>query len=57
LPEGRPNLSIKTAPVIGWLARMIDLKDPESFVRAAAMIKAERPEAKFIMYGDGFLRV
>ena len=44
------------APVIGTVGRLSDQKDPMTFVRSAAAIAAEIPEARFVMVGHGPLR-
>jgi len=43
-------------PVIGTVGRLSDQKDPTTFVRAAAAVAAEIPEARFVMVGHGPLR-
>lgn len=44
------------APVVGMVARLVPDKDPLTFVRAAAQIRAQIPEARFLLVGDGPLR-
>jgi glycosyltransferase involved in cell wall biosynthesis len=44
------------APVVGMVARLVPDKDPLTFVRAAAQVWAEIPEARFLLVGDGPLR-
>jgi glycosyltransferase involved in cell wall biosynthesis len=44
------------APVVGTVGRLSEQKDPLTFVRAAARIAAQLPEARFVMVGDGPLR-
>eukprot|EP00698_Gefionella_okellyi_P002934 TRINITY_DN12779_c0_g1_i1.p1 TRINITY_DN12779_c0_g1~~TRINITY_DN12779_c0_g1_i1.p1 ORF type:complete len:734 (+),score=166.79 TRINITY_DN12779_c0_g1_i1:98-2299(+) len=53
LPQGRPNPTFQSAPVVGWLARMVHIKNPKIFVEAAAHIHKKRPDVKFVMYGEG----
>lgn len=48
LPDG--------APVIGSIGRVEERKGPLPFVRAAAMILREVPQARFLWIGDGPLR-
>jgi glycosyltransferase involved in cell wall biosynthesis len=43
-------------PVIGTVGRLSSQKDPMTFVRTAAAVVAEVPEARFVMVGDGPLR-
>lgn len=43
-------------PVVGWIARFERQKAPFDFVDAAAQVAAERPEAQFVMAGEGALR-
>ncbi|HSD85428.1 MAG TPA: glycosyltransferase, partial [Anaerolineae bacterium] len=43
-------------PIIGAAGRMVPQKDPLTFVRAAAHLKAVLPEAIFVWCGDGELR-
>jgi glycosyltransferase involved in cell wall biosynthesis len=44
------------APVIGTVGRLSEQKDPMTFVRSAAAVIAEIPEARFVMVGHGPLR-
>ncbi len=44
------------APVIGTVTRLSVQKAPLDFVRAAARVAATRPDAWFVMVGDGDLR-
>jgi glycosyltransferase involved in cell wall biosynthesis len=43
-------------PVIGKVARLYHQKGHDLFLRAAARIAAEHPEALFLLVGDGILR-
>lgn len=43
-------------PVIGKVARLYHQKGHDLFLRAAARIAAEHPEAVFLLVGDGILR-
>lgn len=38
---------------IGWAGRFVNIKDPASFLNAAALVAAESPEARFVMIGAG----
>lgn len=48
IPEGRP--------VIGTVARLFPLKGYEQFIPAAIKIAAMRPDAHFLIVGDGVMR-
>lgn len=41
------------APLIGTVGRVAAQKAPEIFVRACALVAAHRPDANFVMIGDG----
>ncbi len=41
------------APLIGLVARFHPMKDHLTFIRAADLIQSERPEAHFLLCGDG----
>ena len=45
------------APLIGWLGRLDPKKRVEDFIAAAALVLAERPDARFVVIGgpDAFL--
>lgn len=45
------------APVIGWVGRLDRKKRVEDFIRAAALVKAQRPDARFVVVGgpDAFM--
>jgi polysaccharide biosynthesis protein PelF len=45
------------APLIGWLGRLDPKKRVEDFIAAAALVRAERPDARFVVIGgpDAFL--
>jgi glycosyltransferase involved in cell wall biosynthesis len=47
-PEDRPA---GAAPVVVWAGRIDPIKDVETLLRAAAVVKAERPEVRFLLYG------
>jgi len=42
--------------VVGTVGRLSEQKDPGTWVRAAAAVARRRPEAHFVMVGDGSLR-
>lgn len=41
------------APLIGWVGRLVDIKDPATFVQAASIVSVDRPDARFVMIGAG----
>lgn len=43
------------APVVGTVGRIVPQKAPLDFVRAAALVAKERPDAVFVMVGDASL--
>lgn len=43
-------------PLIGLVGRMVPVKNIPLFLQAAALVRAERPEARFVLIGDGELR-
>ncbi len=52
--EFTPVESIRSAgarPTIVWLGRIDPLKDLETLIRAAARVRVEVPEARFVLYG------
>lgn len=44
------------APLIGLVGHLSADKDPETFVRASAQVHRARPDARFVIVGDGPLR-
>lgn len=48
VPEG--------APVIGNVAQLVDHKDHETLLRAAAIVRESQPDCRFVICGDGPLR-
>jgi len=42
--------------LVGWVGRMTSVKNPELFLRAAALTLKDFPEVRFVMVGDGELR-
>jgi glycosyltransferase involved in cell wall biosynthesis len=52
----RRELAIpETSPVIGTAFRFVDVKQPDTWLRAAAEIRHRVPDAHFVMYGSGLL--
>jgi glycosyltransferase involved in cell wall biosynthesis len=45
------------APLVGLVGRLAPIKDAGTFLRAAARLRALRPEARFSIVGDGESRV
>ncbi len=43
------------APLVGLLARLDPMKDHATFLRAAALLRARRPETRFVCVGGGSL--
>lgn len=43
-------------PVVGMVANLREVKSPETFVAAAARVAAARPDAQFVIAGEGPLR-
>lgn len=41
------------APLVGMVACLKSQKAPEDFVRAAALVSKQRPDARFLLVGDG----
>jgi glycosyltransferase involved in cell wall biosynthesis len=44
------------APLIGQIGRFDPQKDYHNFIRAAALLRATHPEARFVLCGDGLTR-
>jgi len=44
------------SPLVGTVGRLSEQKDPRTWLRAAALIARQRPDASFVMIGDGPLR-
>ena len=45
-----------TRPIVGLVARLMDVKNPLMFVEAAAIVRRDCPFAHFVAIGDGPLR-
>jgi glycosyltransferase involved in cell wall biosynthesis len=43
----------ESAPLVGLVGRLAPIKDAGTFLRAAAQVHAQRPEARFSIVGDG----
>src|SRR5207302_1604039 len=55
-PTVRAELGIsESSPLIGTVGRLDFQKSPVDFVRMAALVAQERPDARFVMVGDGTL--
>lgn len=56
LAEARDAFGIPAkAPIIGTAFRFADVKQPELWLETAALIHRQRPDAHFILFGDGEL--
>ncbi len=56
LPRGvlrRAAAIAEDAPLIGMVGRLVPIKDVPTFLRAACLVRAARPEARFVLVGDG----
>ncbi len=56
LPRGalRAEAGIpESSPLVGMVGRLVPIKDAPGFLRAAALVLAERPEVRFALVGDG----
>lgn len=51
-PEAIARLAAE-GPVVGFLGRLCDQKDPLAFLAAARLVARARPEARFLLLGDG----
>lgn len=57
IKKKKEELGIKTgSPIVGMVACFKPQKAPEDFLRTAALVKKDFPEAKFLLVGDGVLR-
>ncbi len=55
-PSVRDELGIPAgAPLVGTVGRIVAQKCPLDFVRMCALVRAERPDAHFVMVGDATL--
>ena len=55
-PAVRADLGLdEDSPVVGTVGRIVAQKCPLDFVRMCALIRAERPEVRFVMVGDATL--
>jgi glycosyltransferase involved in cell wall biosynthesis len=53
---GRAELDLGDAPVVMAVGRLVEQKNHARFVAAAAQVAATRPDARFVIVGDGPLR-
>ncbi len=53
----RVELGVGDAPLVGWVGRLDRKKRVEDFVAAAALLRAKRPDARFVVIGgpDAFM--
>ena len=55
--EARAALGLPpSGPVVGCVGRLVPVKDHETFLRAARIVLRHRPDATFVLAGDGELR-
>jgi glycosyltransferase involved in cell wall biosynthesis len=55
-PEVRAELGVPAdAPLVGTVGRIVAQKCPLDFVRMCALVRARRPDARFVMVGDATL--
>lgn len=55
-PSGRLRRELgvsETAPLVGIVARLVPIKAHEDFLAAAAAVRAELPDARYVVVGDG----
>lgn len=53
--EVRRELNLGDAPVIGLISRIMPVKDPGTFLKAAHLVIREMPEVRILVVGDGDL--
>ncbi|MDK2785308.1 MAG: hypothetical protein PWQ86_1890 [Bacillota bacterium] len=49
----RRELGLGSRPVVGMVARLVPEKAPADFLKAAALVKQELPDAGFLLVGEG----
>jgi glycosyltransferase involved in cell wall biosynthesis len=55
--SARASLGLpRTGPLVGIVGRLAPIKDPVTFLAAAALIRRTRPDVSFVIAGDGELR-
>lgn len=55
--QSRAELGLPTTgPVVAMVTRLVPVKDPDTFLRAARQVAEAIPEATFVVAGDGELR-
>jgi glycosyltransferase involved in cell wall biosynthesis len=53
----RKNLGLPLhGPVVGSVGRLVPIKDLDTFIDAAALVRDQRPDVHFVIAGDGDLR-
>jgi glycosyltransferase involved in cell wall biosynthesis len=53
-PQGRSTLGLPAkGPLVGIVGRLVPIKDHRTFVRAAAIVARDHPDATFVVAGDG----
>lgn len=53
----RAELAVpEDVPLIGIVARLVPIKAVDLFLEAAAIVRSERPDSRFVVIGDGELR-
>jgi glycosyltransferase involved in cell wall biosynthesis len=52
----RSELGVGDAPLVGIVARLVPVKAHDLFLDAACRVAAARPDARFVIVGDGELR-
>lgn len=52
---GTPRPRAEAGPAIGFAGRMVHQKNPLAFVEAFALVRAQRPDARAVMIGEGDL--
>ncbi|UVO51140.1 glycosyltransferase [Sphingomonas sp. SUN019] len=56
IAEIRTALGFGDAPLMGGVFRLAPAKRPDVWIRTAAMVAQEMPNARFVIVGDGLLR-
>lgn len=54
--ELRAELGLGTAPIVTIVARLVPIKAHEVFLATAVHVRAQAPEARFLIVGDGEVR-
>jgi glycosyltransferase involved in cell wall biosynthesis len=53
----RKECNVREEHIISFIANLIPFKDPETFVRSVPLVLRERDDIRFLVVGDGPLRV